>query len=146
METKGMTSKMVIWFKKKLLSIHLFFLKTRTMPLEGHVVQPSAHRRTHCKVRSNFEVRRNNKNPLMKNMRYLQPRALYHLTVKTCFYLDESSFTVTCVHYLSFYNCTSLKRLWLSSSQSPLVIKTITRLLFSLLVSRLQTSLLSFSS
>lgn len=47
----------------------------------------------------------------MKNMRYLQPQALYHPTVKTPFYLDESSFTVTCVHYLSFYNCTSEKTL-----------------------------------
>lgn len=62
------------------------------------------------------------KNLLVKSLRYLQPWPLYHFTVKTPFYLDERSFTVTCVHYLSVYNCTSLKRVQfcLSHSHPPI--------------------------
>lgn len=54
------------------------------MPLEGHVVQASVHRLT-AKLDSTLRLDEILKNPLVKNLRYLQPRALYHLTVKTPF-------------------------------------------------------------
>lgn len=103
------------------------------MPLEGHVVQASVHRLT-AKLDPALRLdeilkKSTSEEPKIKSLRYLQSWSLYHLTVKTPFYLDESSFTDTCVHYLSFYNCTSLKRVWLRLLHShPLVVKTTTRL------------------